>query len=387
MELTGKTPSPSHDAPNEEEIIILMLELYAKDLPRTANTFLASPPDTSNRVNLTGSTGTIGSHLLTNILANPAIAHIYCFTHIHTSPLMERQRSFHNENGLPAHFPLVRVTFHETDLSQPYFGLPRPTYRKLLTSVTHVIYNAWEVNFNLSIQSFQYLHINRVRQFIDFSSSSKYGAFIFFISTISTATIYSASHTGPMLESVIDEFSLPQAIGYADSKYVAERLFDEAARVSGVRSAICRARQDPKGKGVWRTEGYFPSLIKSVLHMGCLPRNLRPMDRVDWVPIDVLAECTGELVFILGRKKEFSHPNSSATNRVSISKLPTPNSRQPPSTKVYYLVSPTPTTYTALLRSILSSVPPSMQPKLITFKERMTTLHTSDPTRNPQSKC
>lgn len=179
------------------------------------------------------------SHLLTNVLANPPIAHVYGFTRIHTTPPFNRQRTVHETNGLSARFPPERVTFLETNLSQPYFGLPRPTYRKLLISVTHILHNAWEVNFNHSIQSVQYLHIHAVRRFINFSSHSKYGAFIFFISTIGTAKSYPFSHTGPMPKSITDECSLPQAMGYAESKHVAESMVDEAARVSGMRSVVC----------------------------------------------------------------------------------------------------------------------------------------------------
>lgn len=134
---------------------------------------------------------------------------------------------------------LLIASVPSTRLSQPYFGLPRPTYRKLLISVTHILHNAWEVNFNHSIQSVQYLHIHAVRRFINFSSHSKYGAFIFFISTIGTAKSYPFSHTGPMPKSITDECSLPQAMGYAESKHVAESMVDEAARVSGMRSVVC----------------------------------------------------------------------------------------------------------------------------------------------------
>lgn len=430
MKMTNGNLSLSHEAADSEEEMRSLLEHYAKDLPLTARTPLTLPPDPPKTIILTGSTGTIGSHLLTNILTNPAVAHVHCFTRIHPTPPSGRQRSIHETNGLPAHFPPERVTFLETDLSQPYFGLSRPIYNKLLTTVTHILHNAWEVNFNLSVQSFQYPHIHGVRQVIDFSSQSKYGAFIFFISTISTAMNYPASHTGPMPESIINEFSLPQAMGYAESKYVAERMLDEAARVSGVSSAVCRVGQvagPTKGRGVWRTGEWFPSLIKSGVHLGCLPKELGPMERVDWIPINVLAGCIGELVFGQDRKEDIFHPNDSEKATTSIStpvkdstikelaphkengdpnhlnnghtahpsnsatdttaETTTPTSDETADTptalvKVYHLVNPSPTTYTALLPSILSSLPSALQPQIIPFEEWVSTLESSDP--NPE---
>lgn len=153
-----------------------MLEHYTRDLPPASHTSLTSPPDSPKTVILTGSTGSMGSHLLTNVLANPPIA----------TPPLDRQHTVHETNGLSARFSPESVTFLKTDLSQPYFGLSQPTYKKLLKSVTHILHNAWEFNFNHSIQSVQYLHIHAVRRFINFISQSKYGAFISFISTISS---------------------------------------------------------------------------------------------------------------------------------------------------------------------------------------------------------
>lgn len=417
MNMTNGAPSLSHETVNTEEGMRSMLEHYTKDLPLTGHTSLTPPPDAPKTVILTGSTGTIGCHLLTNVLANPAVAHLYCFTRIHSTPPLERQGTAHKTNGLQAHFPPERVTFLETDLSQPYFGLPRSTYQKLLTSVTHIIHNAWEVNFNLSIQSFQYPHVHGVRQFINFSSQSKYGAFIFFISTISTAMNYPASHTGPMPESIIDEFSLPQGMGYAESKYISERMLDEAARVSGVKSAVCRVGQvagPTKGTGVWRTGEWFPSLMKSSVHLKCFPSELGPMEMVDWVPIDVLAGCIGELVFNLDEEEDnppdkesacpahtmtkqhgvtihrsrtnTTHPNSGTDESSPTSSTITFNETTDTpaaSIKVYHLVNPSPTTYSALLPSILSSLPPTLQPALVPFNEWVKTLASSDP--NPDS--
>ena len=400
MKMTDTDQNPSHETENTDEDMRSMLEHYTKDLPLTARTPRLAQ-DAPKTVILTGSTGTIGSHLLTNALTNPTVAHIYCFVRIHTTPPLERQRIVNETSGLPAHFPPERVTFLEADLSQPYFGLPRPTYKKLLTSVTHIIHNAWQVNFNLSLQSFQYPHIHGVRQFINFSSQSTYGAFIFFISTISTVMNYPASHLGMMPESIIDNFSLAQGMGYAESKYVAERMLDEAARVSGVSSAVCRVGQvagPTKGKGVWRTEEWFPSLIKSSVHLGCMPKDLGPMERVEWVPIDVLAVCIGELAFGSDENEDFSHTNGSPkqsattstadTGRALRKPPPTTPNPAPASLTIHHLVNPTPTTYAAILPSILSSLPHHPPPDLVPFDQWITALQTSDPdpASNPATK-
>ena len=85
MKMTDKAPSLSHELAHMEERMRSILEHFFKDLPLTAHKFLPSPPEAPKTVNLTDPAGTIGSHL-TNLLANPTVAHIYCFTRIHINP-------------------------------------------------------------------------------------------------------------------------------------------------------------------------------------------------------------------------------------------------------------------------------------------------------------
>ena len=54
-------------------------------------------------------------------------------------------------------------------MSKPYLGLEPSTYKILLQHVTHIIHNAWEVNFNLPFSKFT-TQISGVRQLIDFSA-------------------------------------------------------------------------------------------------------------------------------------------------------------------------------------------------------------------------
>lgn len=83
IKMTDKAPSLSHELAHMEERMRSILEHFFKDLPLTAHTFLPPPPEAPKTVSLTDPAGTIGSH---NLLANAAVAHIYCFTRIHTNP-------------------------------------------------------------------------------------------------------------------------------------------------------------------------------------------------------------------------------------------------------------------------------------------------------------
>lgn len=66
-----------------------------------------------------------------------------------------------------------------------------------------------------------------------------------------------------MPEKAFHDFTIPEAMGYAESKYVAERLLEGAKASYGVSSAICRVGQlaGPVHKrGVWSKQEWFPSV-------------------------------------------------------------------------------------------------------------------------------
>lgn len=225
-------------------------------------------------------------------------------------------------------------------------------------------------------------------------------------------------------------------MGYAESKHVAERMLDEAARVSGMRSVVCSVGlvAGPKGgKGVWQTGEWVSELDQDWCVLGMFAVRIGPMERVDWIPIDVLVGCVGESSLGSDKDGEVSYPKrpDTETNTMPIadeqplgrepmtrkenehtshlSKDTTTNldSKQTEitieamtttftetadvpaaSAKVYYLVNPSPTTYAAVLPFILSPLPSDLQAKLVSVNEWIAKLQSSDPTpeSNPAIK-
>jgi thioester reductase-like protein len=79
--------------------------------------------------------------------------------------------------------------------------------------------------------------------------------------------------------------------GYAKSKNVAERLLDHAAQTRGIRTSFARVGQVA---GVVRT---FPQRVRSSLQIGAVPSSDgTTLDRIDWIPVDLLAEVLTALV-------------------------------------------------------------------------------------------
>ena len=116
---------------------------------------------------LTGSTGSLGSYLLDAIVKDSSIPKTYCLNR--TTDSEKRQLRSHACKGLSTGWS--NVSFITCDLSKANLGVELSTYNTLLEEVTHVVHNAWEVNFNLALDSFL-PHLKGVYQLIKFSSES-----------------------------------------------------------------------------------------------------------------------------------------------------------------------------------------------------------------------
>ncbi|KAH6644984.1 hypothetical protein BKA67DRAFT_664833 [Truncatella angustata] len=244
---------------------------------------------------LTGSTGSLGSYVLDLLLRNIAIRHVYCLNRGPESG--RRQKESQSAKKLQA--LADNVEFYTADLSRPYFGLAIKEYRILLREVTIVIHNAWQVDFNLNIDSFAD-HIGAVRRFIDFSTQSRYGAKITFVSSVSTlgGLLHNSAHGAPNLERMFDDWDAPEPTGYGQSKFIAERLLDTAAREAEVPAILLRVGQvasPTTDAGIWPKQEWLPSLIASSRFLGELPPSIGKVSAIDWIPVNDLSHSIVEI--------------------------------------------------------------------------------------------
>ncbi len=119
------------------------------------------------------------------------------------------------------------------------------------------------MDFNLNLESFE-THIAGVRDLIDLSNQSRKSPPILFTSSISTLGNWAIKHPEDKVpESAFYDFGVPSAMGYGESKYVAEQLLEKARKRSSVSAAICRVGQlaGPVVKrGIWNKQEWLPSV-------------------------------------------------------------------------------------------------------------------------------
>ncbi|KAM0142805.1 hypothetical protein ACHAO1_001043 [Botrytis cinerea] len=300
-----------------------MFEKYAKDLPTKTFGTAAHGSNAKISVILTGSTGSMGSYMLDDLVALPHISRVYALNRAVNGE--ERQRGASSSHGLDTDFS--KVTFFKTDMSQPRFGLDQESYDELLNNATHVIHNQWQVDFNLSLASFE-PHIRGVRNLIDFAAQSKNNAIVSFISSIGVTQGKNWEKSVPEL--IIDDWNAA-AMGYGSSKLISEVLLAEANKVGGVRTQILRVGQVSgpvrKEKGRWNIQEWFPTIVSTSQYMKAVPETIAAMNRIDWVPVDILSNIILDLA-------DLSKPSSAPASSIQ--------------TPFYHLVNPTSITWSTI---------------------------------------
>ncbi|KAH8799324.1 hypothetical protein F5884DRAFT_758350 [Xylogone sp. PMI_703] len=289
---------------------------------------------------LTGSTGALGSHILEVLLRDSSVRRIYCLNRASNSLLLQKERN--ETRSLPVGFPSDRVTFLTVNLARPRFGLESQIYNDLLCSTTDIILNAWPVNFNIPLAAFRE-QLSGICNVINFGLNAHQSPSILFISSISAVLLCDHS---PIPETIIFDPTVPASMGYGKSKYIAERLLHYAAEKLHVSARIARVGQISgpvrTGSG-WNRSEWLPSLVITSSNVRAVPDRLGSLQqKIDWIPMDVLAEVLVELAFkpVAGLEGR----DIVVEDDVRCSAI------------VFHVMNPHPTTWDALLPSVIETL-------------------------------
>ncbi|KAI0018397.1 hypothetical protein F4780DRAFT_794633 [Xylariomycetidae sp. FL0641] len=294
----GKTTIPDDiSAPESERRLREIYAAHLKDLPSRASSRAKTAPAETMVFVLTGSTGSLGSYILDQLLQTPKVEKVYCLNRGPDS--RARQAKSQESKGLrPLPEPSSRrVEFLSADLAAPHLGLPAAKYAELRGGATHILHGAWKVDFNQSVESFG-AHLAGVASLTRLAASSAHAPQLLFLSSVGAVANSARARVVPEQALDDNDWAAPDPTGYAQSKHVAERLLGAAAARAGVPATVCRVAQvaGPTGAaGAWPPREWLPSLVASAAHLGVLPRRLGRLEVVDWVPVDLAARCVVEL--------------------------------------------------------------------------------------------
>ncbi|KAJ3543082.1 hypothetical protein NM688_g5900 [Phlebia brevispora] len=286
---TATIADPSSDTPgskkNRAMEIVEMVQKYTAALPAPRGR-QAGPPGDEIVVLLTGSTGNIGSHILASLLEDKRITKIYTLNRPSTTSADRLVTAF-KDRCLPVELLSEKKLFSLIgDLTQSNFGLTSDVYEEIKNSVTHIIHNAWTVNFNHPLSTFE-SQIAGVRKVIDLLATLNRPVRLLFTSSIGATNGWDP-RDGPVPERPLDDPQVAAATGYTSSKYVVEQILAKAdAKGMNLMSLRMGQACGSKSTGAWGTTEWFPILVKSSVALGCLPRMKGP---VAWVPLDAIGQ-------------------------------------------------------------------------------------------------
>ncbi|KAJ7656826.1 putative aminoadipate reductase [Mycena polygramma] len=217
---------------------------------------------------LTGSTGGLGSHMLEMLLRLASIERVYAFNRKGRTSVSDRQLDAFTDRALDVTLlSSPKLVYLEGDTSSANLGLPLDVWTTLRDTVTVIIHNAWTLDFNKSLSSFE-PHVKGTRNLIDLALQSPNKVRFLFTSSIGSAQGWN-QNLGPFPEELQVNVNVAVGNGYGESKYVSERIL----AASGLDATSFRIGQvsGSASNGAWSTTDWVPAIVKSSIALGNFP--------------------------------------------------------------------------------------------------------------------
>ncbi|QKG84715.1 amino acid adenylation domain-containing protein [Kroppenstedtia pulmonis] len=236
------------------------------------------------RILLTGATGFLGGFLLYDLL-NETTADIYCLVRSDSeTEAMERIKSNLEKSKRWDSAFKKRIIPVPGDLARPLFGLPKETFDQLAEEVDVIYHNGALVNFMTPYSVSKGPNVDGTVEILRLACQSKLKP-IHFVSTLS---VFPGGEEGD--KSIVSEETMPTqskglSIGYAQSKWVAERILD-LGRQRGIPVTIYRIGRiaGDSRTGMCQPNDLLWRLIKGYIQLGMAPRMEEAT--TDWMPVD-----------------------------------------------------------------------------------------------------
>lgn len=242
--------------------------------------------DLPNHILLTGATGFVGAFLLHDLLRQTS-ADIHCLLRADDLErgLLRLKRNLISYRLWDDSFT-ERIKVVLGDLGMPQLGLTNETFKHLADKINVIYHNGAMVNFVYPYAAHKASNVLGTQEILRLASKTRLKP-VHFVSTLSILYSGSANDGRVFREDTnLDEVGAPFG-GYAQSKWVAEKLVEEAGR-RGIPYAIYRPGlvSGHSVSGAWNTDNLISSMTRACILLGTVP-NLDVV--VNIVPVDFVS--------------------------------------------------------------------------------------------------
>ncbi|KAE8370456.1 hypothetical protein BDV27DRAFT_169015 [Aspergillus caelatus] len=230
---------------------------------------------------ITGSTGSLASFVLAQLLSDPNVAKIICLNRVSKEdedPVVQQRKTMASrgieiDDGLWS-----RVEIVSTNISAPQLGLEPSQYNDIVSRVTHILHLAWPMSFHMQLSSFD-ASFCTVTNFVQLAGDINRRQLglkprLLFISSISTVGLYPVVYGERIVaEAPTMDPNCALRLGYGRAKWVCEQIIERAARnYPELDLGFVRVGQVAGSRrGYWNTQEHFVALVQPSQKLGAFP--------------------------------------------------------------------------------------------------------------------
>jgi amino acid adenylation domain-containing protein/thioester reductase-like protein len=235
---------------------------------------------------LTGATGFLGAFLLSDLLKDRE-AEVHCLVRA-GGPEEAMRRIERNLRAYERWEGAFAGRIHPVlgDLAQPRLALPEADYHRLADLIDVIYHNGAQVNLVYPYEAHRAANVGGTKEILRFACDTRL-KHVQFVSTLAIFLSRTPNGKTTQLEDVdLDRIGVPYG-GYAQSKWVAEKLLAEAGR-RGIPVSIYRPGpiSGHSQSGAWNTDDLISQMLGASLELGAVP----DLDFVvDVVPVDYVS--------------------------------------------------------------------------------------------------
>ncbi|MFH8746786.1 amino acid adenylation domain-containing protein [Streptomyces rimosus] len=237
------------------------------------------------RVVVTGATGFVGAFLIDR-LAHATGAELLCPVRARDAAHARRRVCSNAARyGLDTEPYEQRLTCFPADLAAPRLGLSEERFARLGETADLILHAGARVNFLYPYAALRPANVDGTRELVRLAAGRRIP--LHFLSTIAVLAGFGTAGVRRVAEDAPLAHADHLTMGYAESKWVAERMLKDAAR-AGLPVAVHRPYEvtGEERTGICNTETAISSLFRVIAETGVAPDVPLPLD---FVPVDHLA--------------------------------------------------------------------------------------------------